>query len=529
MTTPQASDAIGERCAKFFTIARHGYPLTPCNGCSKLFHAKCLFRISAGKNEFVMLCFCCKQKKLSAKEKENTARLSSAVPKTSMRRSTTTTTVHTTPATTDIQRVEGPQAPSKTSTAVSRVTMTQGVPAVSKNNDSNTPSNLHGHKFLSNFSNVSNADTLTSVHVSKSNNSNKINNNNNNNSSLVLLDSFTAIIDDRLNEFLTRLVSSPAAEAGSLGDLDLRIASMESTIKHQEILLGKITLELCELRRTIDELSKKLVTLCSPKTCSEDNNNNNNTNNNNLAGERGDNSTVSFHPSACLKSYQPFSPPTNSSSSSPSLMIDGAEVVSNGELTITNYIDGPVNDYNRVAHTVLAALDPSLMITDIILGRPLSITLTVEPVNAPGRIAIKLSSFSMMNRVLQAKSRRTRFCTDDLDLAALGSELSTRVQKKKQFKIFINEALPIEKFKLFCDLKTVAKNLGIKYVWHRGGRFMARVRGGDRAQVFESLSDLNAILCASCNKISLGDKHGVPCITNPPISELEFSRSNAEK
>ena len=48
---------------------------------------------------------------------------------------------------------------------------------------------------------------------------------------------------------------------------------------------------------------------------------------------------------------------------------------------------------------------------------------------------------------------------------------------------------------------SAAKGLGIKYVWHHGGRFMARMRSGYRVHVFESLSDLQAIQCASRNKI----------------------------
>ena len=77
-------------------------------------------------------------------------------------------------------------------------------------------------------------------------------------------------------------------------------------------------------------------------------------------------------------------------------------------------------------------------------------------------------------------------------------EVSSRA---KTCKIFVNEALSKERYKLFCNLRLAAKGLGIKYVWHRGGKFMARMRSGDRVHVFESLSDLQAIQSASHNKI----------------------------
>ena len=41
----------------------------------------------------------------------------------------------------------------------------------------------------------------------------------------------------------------------------------------------------------------------------------------------------------------------------------------------------------------------------------------------------------------------------------------------------------------------------MKYVWHRGGKFIARARGRERAHVFESLTDLQAIQSSTRNKI----------------------------
>ena len=180
--------------------------------------------------------------------------------------------------------------------------------------------------------------------------------------------------------------------------------------------------------------------------------------------------------------------------------LDGSEVVNAGELIITNFIDVGITYYNKISHTVLAVLDPSITDSDVIFARPLSkVPRSIERTSKPRkRIAVLLSSASLVNMVLLAKTRRTSFCTDDLDLSLLCMVISSRV---KPCKIFVNEVLSKEKYRLFCNLRSAAKELGIKYVMHRGGRFMARARGRDRAHVFESLSDFQAIQSASRNKI----------------------------
>ena len=133
-------------------------------------------------------------------------------------------------------------------------------------------------------------------------------------------------------------------------------------------------------------------------------------------------------------------------------------------------------------------------------ARPLSIVPTsIEQTSHPRRrIMVLLSSASLVNRVLLAKRRRTRFCTDDLNLSLLSVNVSSQV---KPCKIFINEALSKGRYRLFCNLRSASYGLGIEYVWHRGGKFMARARGRERAHVFELLSDLQAIQSLPCNKI----------------------------
>ena len=41
-----------------------------------------------------------------------------------------------------------------------------------------------------------------------------------------------------------------------------------------------------------------------------------------------------------------------------------------------------------------------------------------------------------------------------------------------------------ESFQAFKSLSFIAQRLGFKYVWHAGGRYLVRRKGGERAHVF---------------------------------------------
>ena len=62
----------------------------------------------------------------------------------------------------------------------------------------------------------------------------------------------------------------------------------------------------------------------------------------------------------------------------------------------------------------------------------LSIERTSQPMR---RIVVLLSSASLVNKVLLAKTKRTHFITDDLDLSFFGLKASSQV---KACKIFVN-------------------------------------------------------------------------------------------
>ena len=206
-----------------------------------------------------------------------------------------------------------------------------------------------------------------------------------------------------------------------------------SQVKHQGFLLGIMNLELNELRKTNAEQFKEIVTLRSRKACSESINSNFNVNNS--MGESGGNTVPNFQ--ILVYPSSSFPSPTTSLTLPP---LDGSTVVNSGELIITNFIDGEVSDYDRIAHTVLVAPDPSITDCDVILARPLSIVpRSFEQTSQPRRrIAVLISSASLVYRVLLAKTKRTRYCTDDLDLSPLGVKVSSRAKTRK---IFVNEAL----------------------------------------------------------------------------------------
>ena len=195
-------------------------------------------------------------------------------------------------------------------------------------------------------------------------------------------------------------------------------------------------------------------------------------NSNNLDGGESRDNIISSPDSTPPLSLSPLAPvfsPTH-------WIVEGTEVVNDGELIITNFIDNDKADYSKIAFTVLTTLKPSITSLDITLARPLPVPpKNSEQSNRSSRIAVLLSSCSIVSKVSLAKSKRTRLSTDDLNISLLGVELSKYV---KHCKIFINEALSKDRFKLFRNLKSAAKNLGIKYVWHRGGKFMNRVRRG---------------------------------------------------
>ena len=59
--------------------------------------------------------------------------------------------------------------------------------------------------------------------------------------------------------------------------------------------------------------------------------------------------------------------------------------------------------------------------------------------------------------------------------------------------LFINEYLPSATYKEFQNLKSLAKKLGFKYIWHRRGQILAKMHDGERVFTYSTPADLQAI------------------------------------
>ena len=107
-------------------------------------------------------------------------------------------------------------------------------------------------------------------------------------------------------------------------------------------------------------------------------------------------------------------------------------MVNDGELIITNFINNDKADYSEIAFTVLTTSELSITPSDITLARLLSVPpKNSEQSNRSSRIVVLLSSRSVVSKVLLAKSKRTCFSTDDLNISFLGGELSKHVKHCK--------------------------------------------------------------------------------------------------
>ena len=91
---------------------------------------------------------------------------------------------------------------------------------------------------------------------------------------------------------------------------------------------------------------------------------------------------------------------------------------------------------------------------------------------------------------MRAKSKLTAFNTKNVNVSALNPETYNSLI---QSKIFSNEFLSKEQFLEFNHLKSIARGLGFKYIWHRDGRFLIKKRNGENTYEFSSSADLHAL------------------------------------
>ena len=225
-------------------------------------------------------------------------------------------------------------------------------------------------------------------------------NDNGKDSTFFSLNSLREALDFKFDEFFNKHSSLSAGDADLLKNIDEKMSSLESQVKHKGFLLSHMTMELHELREINAKLSKEVLILRSREACSESTINN--FNDNNSIGELGGNSAPNLQ--TLLNPLSSPSPPPTMSLTLPPL--DGSEVVNTGELIITNFIDGEITDYKQFAHTVLIALEPSISESDIILARPLSIVprFTRQTSQPRRRVVVSLSSAFLVIKVMLAKT-----------------------------------------------------------------------------------------------------------------------------
>ena len=117
-------------------------------------------------------------------------------------------------------------------------------------------------------------------------------------------------------------------------------------------------------------------------------------------------------------------------------------------------------------------------------------------------LLVRLSSGELLKQIFKEKRNLTSFSLMDINPSLLGE---TSTSKLTQTNIFINYYLQKEKYNEFRKLRTYAKTIGLKYVWHRGGKFFTKKGDGERAYVFSTKEDLDRILLQpqKINKITI--------------------------
>ena len=181
------------------------------------------------------------------------------------------------------------------------------------------------------------------------------------------------------------------------------------------------------------------------------------------------------------------------------------ELVINGVLR-NNYEISQESLFN-IAFATLSTVYPSLGTGDIESARALQPQGPIEEssgvreeglghrLSTPPLCIARLTSARLVREVMRAKRALANnyLSTSAIKPVLLDPDSAACMPNRK---IFINEMLPSEKFQAFKSLRSIAQGLGFKYIWHAGGRFLVRRKGGERAHVFVTAADLQAIRTA---------------------------------
>ena len=83
-------------------------------------------------------------------------------------------------------------------------------------------------------------------------------------------------------------------------------------------------------------------------------------------------------------------------------------------------------------------------------------------------LLVRLSSRDLVSQIMKKKHQITELNTQHLDPTYVGENIVLPVAS-----VFTNEYLPSAIYKEFQNLKSLAKKLRFKYIWHRRGQFLA--------------------------------------------------------
>lgn len=179
------------------------------------------------------------------------------------------------------------------------------------------------------------------------------------------------------------------------------------------------------------------------------------------------------------------------------------------ELIISKIYDGPDEQTLDVVHAILATVHPAIERDDIKSVRPLqsggrhdSRSPAKELDCRRPKWLVCLSRRELTATIMRAKGRFTALNTKRINVSHLNEETSNSLINSK---IFINEFLHKECFARFNNLKQIARGLDFKYIWHRGGRFLVKMRDGEQSHVFTTAEDLHALANSFKNCKSGGD------------------------
>lgn len=168
------------------------------------------------------------------------------------------------------------------------------------------------------------------------------------------------------------------------------------------------------------------------------------------------------------------------------------------EIIVSGIIENDVADAIETAHAIIGTLLPTINKNNIVSARyarsngrrdARSARRSVN-LSRPSPVIMRLSDSELVGDVMKAKRGFNYFHTRDINLSLLDQEYRSKLIDSK---IFINHLLHPNVYRELLSLKSIARDLGFKYVWQLNGVFLVKWRDGHRSHSFSTASELNTI------------------------------------